>query len=94
MDKEERRRLRTGSHSHTERRRPLQEHITTVDIALSILSEKERYIIELKYPSECNIPEIVQRFADRYRYGSYNGIKKIIDESKNKMNNLLQKKSA
>lgn len=72
----------------------LKESVDTVEILMTILGSKEKFVVNRKYFREYTITEIVTMFAKTYGYGSKTTVERIIDEALKKMDDLLNKKSA
>lgn len=77
-----------------EEAKPFKTLVDTVDIAMTILDAKEKFIIIRKYFRGYTVPEIVTLFAKNYGYGSKTTIDDMCRKAIEKMDNLLNIKSA
>lgn len=73
---------------------PHKKIVDDVDIAMKVLDAKEKFVIIRKYFRGYTIPETVTFFAKNYGYGSERTIIRICEEAIQKMDNILEIKSA
>lgn len=73
---------------------PLQREVDTVDALILCLNDKEKFVIEMHCIKDYTIPETVNMFASKFRYGSDSSIKEYRNKAIEKMERIYNKKSA
>lgn len=73
---------------------PLRREVETVERLLISLSDKERFVVDLRYIRSYSVNEIVGQFASKFKYGSKTTIERIEEEAIEKMERIYNRKSA
>lgn len=73
---------------------PLRKEVEKVEALMMCLNDKERYVIDLHCIRQYTIPETVQQFASKFKYGSQTNVKELKQKALNKMESIYNKKSA
>lgn len=73
---------------------PLRREVETVERLLISLSDKEKFVVDMRYIRSYNIEETISLFASQFRYGSRGTIENIEREALAKMEKIYNRKSA
>lgn len=91
LDRNERKRIQLDILRIKQEILPYEAHVKRVDALLESLNDKENFVITLRYIRGYNQPEVVQRFAGQFGYGSKTTIDNMEKDAFAKMSRVKKK---